>query len=45
MTLRIEENNDPLIALHHTGDTCTQGHGEVDRLIKLPLLDTDSRCP
>lgn len=45
MTLRIEQNNDPLIALHHTGDTCTQGHGEVDRLIKFPRLDTDVEMP
>lgn len=45
MTRRIEENNGPLISLNGTDHICTQGHGEVDRPIKLPRLDTDVEMP
>lgn len=45
MTGWIEENNDPLISLLRADHTCTQGHSEVDRLIKLTPLDTDVEMP
>lgn len=45
MTRGIEENNDPLIALHSTAHTRTQGHGKVDRPLQFTRLDTDVEVP
>lgn len=45
MTLRIEENNDPLISLHHTDHTRAQRHGKVDRPIEIATENSDIEVP
>lgn len=45
MTLRIEQNNDPLIALHGTDHTRTQRHSEVDRPIEIATENSDIEVP